>query len=176
MIKKTCCIALSLALGLTAGAAQAFSLGDAARVTTAVAAPGSTAAQSADLVSKLTALNISSEQAVGGTSALMNLAKNQLATTDYRQLIDKVPALQNLSGMSSQAGAVSGLLGKANPRSKSAATNEMNSLADVGSAFSGLGMDAGMISQFAPVLLQFIGGQGIGQPLLGSLASIWTAP
>lgn len=174
MIKKTFCITLTLALGLTAGAAQAFSLGDAAKLTSAVAAPDSAAAQSAGLLSKLTDLNVSSEQAVGGTSALLNLAKNQLPGADYSQLLNSVPALQNLSGMGSQASAVSGLLGKSNPLAKSAATSEMNSLGDVGNAFSGLGMDAGMISQFAPVLLEFIGGQGVGQPLLGSLTSLWT--
>lgn len=176
MIKKTSCIALTLALGLTAGAAQAFSLGDAAKLTTAVAAPNSATAQSADLLGKLTALNVSSEQAVGGTSALLNLAKNQLPGADYSQLMSSVPALQNLGGISSQAGAISGLLGNANPLGKSAASTEMNSLGDVGNAFSGLGMDAGMVSQFAPVLLQFIGGQGVSQPLMSSLASIWTTP
>ena len=178
MIKKTCCITLTLALGLTAGAAQAFSLGDAAKLTTAIAAPESSAAKSAELVTKLTDLNVSSEQAVGGTSALLNLAKNQLAGADYTQLMNSVPALQNLSGnnLSSKAGAVSGLLGKSNPLAKTAAQSEMHSLGDVGNAFSGLGMDAGMISQFAPILLQFIGGQGVSQPLMSSLASIWTTP
>lgn len=57
-MNKLSCIALSLALGLTVSTAQAFSLGDAARITSAVAAPGSTAAQSAELVNKLTALNV----------------------------------------------------------------------------------------------------------------------
>ena len=177
MIQKHFCLALTLALGLSAaaGTAQAFSLGDAARLASSVTGTDSPTARSADLVSKLTDLNVSPEQAVGGTSALLNLAKNQLAGADYAQLMNSVPALQNLGGNSllNQAGAVSGLLGKANPLGKSAVTNEMNSLSDVGNAFSGLGMDAGMISQFAPVLLEFIGGQGVGQPLLGSLTSLW---
>ncbi|WP_185265928.1 DUF2780 domain-containing protein [Halopseudomonas xiamenensis] len=178
MIQKHFCLTLTLALGLSAGVGtvHAFSLGDAARVASSVATPGSSTAQSADLISKLTDLNVSTEQAVGGTSALLNLARNQLPGTDYSQLLSSVPALENLAGSTtgSQLGAVSGLLGKNNPLAGNAAQSEMTSLADVGSAFSTLGMDAGMVSQFAPVLLQFIGGQGVGQPLLGSLTSLWT--
>lgn len=47
-------------------------------------------------------------------------------------------------------------------------------MTDVAAQFSNLGMDSGMVSQFAPVLLQFIGNQGVGQPLLGTLTSLWT--
>lgn len=176
MIKQTSALTLALALTLTAGAANAFSLGDAAKLTSAVAAPGSTTAQSAELVNRLSALNVSPEQAVGGTSALLNLAKNQLPRTDYSQLLSSVPALADLSagGLGSQVGAVSGLLGKSNPLGGGNAQSNMQSLGDVSNAFAGLGMDAGMVSQFAPVLLEFIGGQGVGQPLLGTLTSLWS--
>ena len=178
MINKSFCLTLTLALGLSAtvGTTHAFSLGDAAKLAGSVAAPDSATASSAELVSKLTDLNVSTEQAVGGTSALLDLARNQLPSTDYAQLLNSVPALHNLTdnSLASQAGAVSGLLGKANPLAKSAVPSDMNSLTDVGSAFSALGMDAGMVSQFAPVLLQFIGNQGVGQPLLGTLTNLWT--
>lgn len=177
-MNKISCI--TLALGLSAGAAQAFSLGDAARVASSVAAPGSSTAQSADLLGKLTDLNVSTEQAVGGTSALLALARNQLPGNDYSQLLQSVPVLGEFSGGGSnllgQASAVSGLLGKSNPLAKQTDTaGNIQSLTDVAQQFSGLGMDAGMISQFTPVLLDFIGNQGIGQPLLGSLTSLWTA-
>ena len=95
-MNKLSCIALSLTFGLTVSTAQAFSLGDAARITSAVAAPGSAAAQSAELVNKLTALNVTPEQAVGGTGALLELARNQLPSTDYSQLLQSVPALKEL--------------------------------------------------------------------------------
>lgn len=169
-------IALSLTLGLTVSTAQAFSLGDAARITSAVAAPGSAAAQSAELVNKLTALNVTPEQAVGGTGALLELARNQLPSTDYSQLLQSVPALKELDGggLVSQASAIGGLLGKSNPLAKQPTQNSIQSLGAVAQQFSGLGMDAGMVSQFAPVLLQFIGNQGVGQPLLGTLTSLWS--
>ena len=177
MIKQTSALTLALALTLTAGAANAFSLGDAAKLTSAVAAPGSTTAQSAELVNRLSALNVSPEQAVGGTSALLNLAKNQLPSTDYSQLLSSVPALANLSGggLGSQAGAIGGLLSKSNPLAKQPSQAAgIQSMTDVAAQFSNLGMDGGMISQFTPVVLQFIGNQGVGQPLLGTLTSLWS--
>ncbi|MFA5679281.1 MAG: DUF2780 domain-containing protein [Pseudomonas sp.] len=179
MIKTNLSITLALALGLSAvtGSAHAFSLGDAAKLTSAVVAPDSAAGQTAELMNRLTDLNVSSEQAVGGTSALLNLAKNQLPSTDYSQLLSSVPALANLSGNGSDstAGAIGGLLGKSNPLAKQPAQAAgIQSMTDVAAQFSNLGMDSGMVSQFAPVLLQFIGNQGVGQPLLGTLTSLWT--
>lgn len=77
--------------------------------------------------------------------------------------------------MGNQVGAVSGLLGKSNPLAKQPAqAASIQSMTDVAAQFSNLGMDSGMVSQFAPVLLQFIGNQGVGQPLLGTLTSLWT--
>ena len=156
-------LALALTLTTPLSTAHAFGLGDAAKLASAVSGENSTAAKSADLLGKLTALNVSPEQAAGGTSALLGLAKNKLAGADYTQIMDSVPALQNLGGS-----AVSGLLGQ------NTGPSNLNSLADVGSAFSALGMDSGMVSQFAPILLDFIGNQGVGQPLLGTLTSLWT--
>ncbi|WP_260963366.1 DUF2780 domain-containing protein, partial [Pseudomonas citri] len=36
-----------------------------------------------------------------------------------------------------------------------------------------LGMDGGMISRFAPIILQFLGQQGVGSSLLQSLGGVW---
>lgn len=173
-------ITLALALGLTTGAAQAFSIGDAARMASGAVAPGSTTAQSADLLGRLVDLNVTSEQAIGGTGALLELASNQLPGTDYRQLLQSVPVLNEFSGdgdgLLGQPSAVGGLLGRSNPPARqSDASAGIHNLADVARQFSSLGMDPGLVSQFAPVLLQFIGSQGVGQPLLGSLAGIWGA-
>lgn len=62
-----------------AGAVSGMQGGDKA----AAAAPTS---ETAGLLSALSALNVTPQQAVGGTSAMLGLAKNQLSSTDYSQL------------------------------------------------------------------------------------------
>ncbi|MFY0728193.1 DUF2780 domain-containing protein [Pseudomonas sp. NFX15] len=129
--------------------------------------------QTADLLGALTKLNVTPQQAVGGTSAMLGLAKNQLSTTDYSQLAKSVPGIDKLSG-GGDLGALAGLLGSSG---KSAglenALGNVKDTNDLNSAFSALGMDSGMVGQFAPVILQYLGQQGVGGSLLGSLGSIW---
>src|SRR5471030_3389173 len=162
--------------------AAGFSLGDVANAVSgaqgsnnkaAAAAPSS---QTAGLLSALTSqLNVTPEQAVGGTGAMLGLAKNQLSSTDYSQLGKSVPGLDKLSG-GGQMGALSGMLGSSG---KSAgldnALGNVKNTSDMNSAFGALGMDSGMVGKFAPVILQYLGGQGVGGPLLKSLGGIWGA-
>lgn len=175
-MKKTSCIvlALTVSLGLTACAEKNINIGEAARITSTMAAPDSSMARSAELIGKLSELNITSEQAVGGTGALLDLARNRLSGNDYSQLLQSAPALKEFSGngLAGHASTIGGLLGGAGSKPESTG---VQSLAGVAEQFSSLGMDSGMISQFAPVLLDFIGNQGVGQPLLGTLTSLWTA-
>ncbi|MGE8147011.1 DUF2780 domain-containing protein [Pseudomonas frederiksbergensis] len=133
--------------------------------------------ETAGLLSALTSqLNVKPEQAVGGTAAMLGLAKNQLSSTDYSQLAKSVPGLDKLSGGGGQLGALSGLLGSSG---KSAglenALGNVKNTNDLNTAFSALGMDSGMVGQFAPVILEYLGGQGVGGPLLESLGGIWGA-
>jgi len=130
--------------------------------------------QTADLLGALTTqLNVTPQQAVGGTGAMLGLAKNQLSSTDYSQLAKSVPGLDKLSG-GGQMGALAGLLGSSG---KSAglenALGNVKSTDDLNSAFGALGMDSGMVGQFAPVILQYLGQQGVGGSLLQSLGGIW---
>ncbi|MGX1171707.1 hypothetical protein AB7M32_000432 [Pseudomonas sp. R151218B TE3479] len=43
-----------------------------------------------------------------------------------------------------------------------------------GMAFSALGIDSGMIGQFAPVILEYLEQQGVNGALLQSLGGIWS--
>lgn len=139
---------------------------------TAAAPTQETAGLLGELISQL---NVKPEQAVGGTAAMLGLAKNQLSSTDYSQLAKSVPGLDKLSGVG-ELGALAGLLGSSG---KSAglenALGSVKNTNDLNNAFSALGMDSGMIGQFAPVLLQFLGQQGVGGSLLESLGGIWGA-
>ncbi|QKV66701.1 DUF2780 domain-containing protein [Pseudomonas sp. 43A] len=132
--------------------------------------------ETAGLLQAITGLGVTPQQAVGGTSAMLGLAKNQLSSTDYSQLAKEVPGIDKLSGGSGNLAALSGLLGQSG---KSAglenALGNVKDTNDLNNAFGALGMDSGMVGQFAPVLLKYLGDQGVGGPLLQSLGSIWGA-
>lgn len=130
--------------------------------------------ETAGLLQAVTGLGVTPQQAVGGTSAMLGLAKNQLSSTDYSQLAKEVPGIDKLSGGSGNLAALSGLLGQSG---KSAglenALGNVKNTSDLNNAFGALGMDSGMVGQFAPVLLKYLGDQGVGGSLLTSLGSIW---
>lgn len=172
--------ALASLMALAAGPALAgFSLNDVAGAVSGMqggdkAAAAAPTSETAGLLSALSALDVTPQQAVGGTSAMLGLAKNQLSSTDYSQLAKEVPGIDKLSGGAGNLAALSGLLGSSG---KSAglenALGNVKDTNDLNSAFSALGMDTGMIGQFAPVILQYLGQQGVGGSLLSSLGSIW---
>jgi hypothetical protein len=171
--------ALASLLSLAASPVFAqFSLNDAANAISGMKGGDAAAAvaptpQTADLLSALSQLNVTPQQAVGGTGAMLGLAKNQLSSTDYSQLAKSVPGIDKLSG-GGELGALAGLLGS---NGKAAgldnALGNVKTTDDLNSAFSALGMDSGMIGQFAPVILQYLGQQGVGGSLLQSLGGIW---
>ncbi|UVJ43687.1 DUF2780 domain-containing protein [Pseudomonas sp. LS1212] len=219
--------ALATLMTLAASPVFAFNLSDAANAvsamqggnqssdTTVAAAP-----EAGNLLNTLgTQLNITPEQAIGGTGALLGLAKNRLSPTDYSQLSQSVPGLDLLAGVSAlgglsglggllgnsggeqtglggllgnsggeQAGlggllgnsggeqtGLGGLLGNSsgNQTALDNALGNVKDTNDLNNAFTALGMDTGMIGMFAPVLLQFLGQQGVAGTLLQSLGSAW---
>jgi hypothetical protein len=156
-----------------------FSLFDAANALSGTqdddAAAAAPTAQTADLLSALSQLNVTTEQAIGGAGAMLGLAKNQLSSTDYSELAKSVPGIDLLSS-GGELGVLSGLLGSSG---KAAGLDNLlgnvSNTNDLNSAFNALGMDTGMIGLFAPVLLQFFGQQGVGGSLLTNLGGIWGA-
>ncbi|MBZ0334571.1 hypothetical protein MARI_01990 [Marinobacter sp. JH2] len=112
------------------------------------------------LVGQLTdELDVTQAQAVGGTGALLQLAQNQLGQD----------AINNLSG---EASGLSSLMGGGGGLTEGLLSN-ISSMDGVQSAFSALGMDAAMVQQFVPVVLDFLGNQGIGSSLMGQLQGLW---
>ncbi|MNN78026.1 hypothetical protein D3C81_1945410 [compost metagenome] len=71
----------------------------------------------------------------------------------------------NLLGKSGNSSALSNALG-----------DNVKSTDDLNNAFSALGMDTGMIGQFAPLILQYLGQQGVAGSLLQSLGGLWGTP
>lgn len=182
-MKKARGAALATLMALAATPVFAFNLNDAANAVSnatggqqkATAAP-----QAAGLLNTLgTQLKVTPQQAVGGTGALLGLAKNKLGGGDYSQLSKSVPGIDQLAGTSAlgSLGGLGGMLG--NSSSSNSAVNSalgnVQSMGDVNNAFSALGMDSGMVGQFVPVILQYLGQQGASGSALSALGSVWGA-
>lgn len=182
------CLTLASVLCLTTSQVFAFGLGD---VTNAVNAAngGSTGSassmlgnpQTLNLLQSLSSLNLTPQQAVGGTGAMLDLAKNQLPGAQYAQLAQSVPGIDKLVGSNGvqQLAGLGGMLGgsAAKPLSSetTAALSNVNDLQGLHQAFGALGMDSSMIDQFTPLLLQYFGKQGADPSLLSSLGRLWGA-
>ncbi|WP_157823273.1 DUF2780 domain-containing protein [Psychromonas sp. MB-3u-54] len=114
----------------------------------------STKSTSSDLLGSLTTqLGVTESQAAGGTAALLSMASQNLSGTDSSLLKSIIPAELSTT-LSSQM------------------LNQVMDMAGVQSAFSALGLDASMVQQFAPILLQYLTANG-GSDLLGSLTKLW---
>jgi hypothetical protein len=183
-ISRSVVLASVLSLGVSPVFAAGFNLNEAAGALSTLSGGKVSAgnnAQTAGLISSLAGLDVTPKQAVGGTGAMLSLAKNQLSGSDYSQLTQSVPGVEKLVGNQglSNLGALTGLLGKKadaapTPAMLDAVGNVKNT-ADLNSAFSALGMDSGLVGQFAPILLQYLGQQGASSSLLSSLGNIWGA-
>lgn len=129
----------------------------------------STAIYANDLLQSLTSqLGVTTEQAVGGAGALFNLAKSRLPGADYAQIASVVPDIDNLIAAAPQVkdsatGAVASMLG---------GENGLGSLATLASSFSQLGLSSDMISQFTPIVLDYLqqsGGTDVMALMKGAL-------
>lgn len=111
-------------------------------------------AQSSPLVDSLVSdLSISPQQATTGAGALLSLAQNSLSTGQQSELSSLIPGLEALTN--------SGLL------------SSIETMESVQSAFASVGLDASMIAQFAPIVLQYLNSQGASSGLIGSLTTLW---
>ncbi|TBW54285.1 hypothetical protein EZI54_14320 [Marinobacter halodurans] len=108
-------------------------------------------------------LGVTRTQAAGGAGALLQLAKSQLGASSFDNITDKVSGLGSLLGGS----------GEQSNNLLSSALSNISSMDDVEKAFSALGLQSSAIEQFAPLVLNFLKGQGVGQEMLGNLSSLW---
>ena len=183
---------LLASLLMATGAASAFSLGDAAKMAGQFAGVETPATESTqgvsalNLISALKGLDVTPQQALGGTGALLSVAQNQLPANQYASLLGAVPGIDKLTGANSvnQLSTLSNIAGMLGAKNASggltdtavAALSNVQTMNDANQAFTALGMDAGLIGQFAPLLLQYLGNQGAAGGLVQSLASVWGVP
>ncbi len=101
-------------------------------------------------------LGITETQALGGAGALLIVARNVLGK-DYKNIAKLVPGKESYRNIAKTVGD---------------ASEAMSSLKEVKPVFENLGMDAGMVDQFVPVLVNYIsatGGTSAGELLAGAL-------
>ncbi|MFA6628670.1 MAG: DUF2780 domain-containing protein [Sulfuricurvum sp.] len=128
------------ALILLVSNANAFDFGSVMQTVAPVAQSAAPIADNAlasnPLIKNLTTtLGVTPTQAIGGTAAIINDAKNNMSATDFAALTKQVPQAGTLLNA-----APAGMLG----------------LGNVGSQFSFLGMDASMVNKFSPLVLQYL--------------------
>ncbi|NWL75777.1 hypothetical protein DM872_02820 [Pseudomonas taiwanensis] len=181
-------LTLAALLSLAASPVFAVTLGDviSAAATSGAGsqednAPGVAPAESAALLGQLgNQLNITPEQAIGGLTAMFGLARNNLPADQFAQLDQAVPGVGMLTDPNTQGllSSIGGLLGQQSGNALGGqpgvlAGQQMNNMTDVGQAFGSLGMDTGLIGQFAPLILSFLGQQGLAESLLQNLGNLW---
>lgn len=181
-------LTLAVLLSLAASPVFAVSLGDvvAAAATSGTGdhedhAAGIAPAESAALLGQLgSQLQITPEQALGGLTALFGLARNNLPADQFAQLDQVVPGVGILTDPNTQGllSSIGGLLGQQPGNALGGqpgvlAGQQMNNMTDVSQAFGSLGMDSGLIGRFAPLILSFLGQQGLAESLLQNLGSLW---
>ena len=101
-------------------------------------------------------LGVSAEQAAGGAGALLSLASSQLSGDQATELSNIIPGADALTA------AIPGGLG-----------SMLSNMDTLNQAFNLLGMDADMVSQFIPIIMQFLGDQGASAGLLDTLGQVW---
>ena len=191
-MKKLSAVALATWMTVAASPvfAGGFSLNDAAGILNQVqggnSAKSDQTVQALALLNKAQQMGVKPEQAAGGVGAMLSLAKNQLTPNDYTALTQQVPginkvtgagALTQLSQFSAKNPQLQALVGQINPVSKDAkvAVSNVTNQSQLNSAFEALGMNSSLIQEFAPLITQYLGQQGVASPLLTTLSTLWGA-
>jgi hypothetical protein len=119
-------------------------------------------AELTDLLTKN--LGINETQAQGGAGMIFNLAKEKLSGSDFSQVSSAVPGIDSM--MSSAPSAGEGALGGLGKMASGlgGGLGGLGNLASLAGGFSKLGLNAGMVGKFVPIILSFVqskGGEGV---------------
>lgn len=139
-------------------------------LSSATTAETTTPAAQAGLIETLVGqLGVTEQQASGGAGALLGLAKGKMsaqdssalsaAIPDLDKLLASAPSLTGSSTSNNLLGQASSLLGD---------NSSVSALSALTPAFEALGLDAGMVQQFLPIVLNFVGQQG-GEGLMSAV-------
>ena len=104
-------------------------------------------------------LGVPEDQAKGGAGLLFNLAKEKLGESDFSQLAQHVPGINELISTAPKSGGLGAALGGL-ASSIGGDASKFGSIASLASGFSELGLDSGMVGKFIPIILSFVEGKG----------------
>lgn len=115
-------------------------------------------------------LGVNEGQAKGGAGMLFQLAKDKLGGNEFSQLSSSLPGMDELLqaapsiGNGGGGGGGGGLLGKImslfGGKSGGGSLGGLGGLASLAGGFSQLGLDAGMVGKFVPIVMSFVQQQG----------------
>lgn len=108
----------------------------------------------------LSNLDVNEEQAKGGTGLLFKLVKDKLSAVEFDQIAQVVPEVGEIIDAAPESGGgLMGVLGGVASVFGGKAEG-LGNLASLAGGFSKLGLDAGMIGKFIPVILSFVQAKG----------------
>ncbi len=144
-------------MGTVAG--QLPSVGTAASTVGSIAGATPATAQAPSLVGILVQqLGITQQQATGGAGSIFSMAQQSMSPSSFGQVSQAVPGMSQLLSAAPALGGSGSLIGSA--ASALGGGSSLGNMAALASSFQSLGMDSGMMSQFIPVILQYVQGQG----------------
>ena len=110
-------------------------------------------AQTTDLIELLTSeMGISNEQAEGGAGSLFNFAQEGMSGSDFGDLSNAVPGMDNLLGAVPSLGGKSSLMGQA--------ATMVTGMPAVVKAFDKLGLSEGQVAIMTPLLVGYVEKKG----------------
>jgi hypothetical protein len=117
-------------------------------------------------------LDVQEGQAKGGAGLLLKMAQEKLGDEDFSKVAEHIPGIDSMIKEAPGGGGIGGVLGGVASALGGGRGSSLGNLASLAGGFSELGLDAGMIGQFIPVILSFVqskGGEEVGELLSGVL-------
>jgi len=106
-------------------------------------------------------LGVTEKQATGGAGSIFNVAKQKLSADDFAQVAKAVPGIDNMMAAAPKpkSEGVTGMLGGASSLFGGSAAS-VDKAANLSGSFSQLGMNAGMVNKFTPIILDYVKSKG----------------
>ena len=144
-MRKMTCFAVALGAAMWLLPSTAAAQGAAPAEMTAETSP------SPELIGSMTKeLGVTPKQAVGGTGAILGLAKAKLKADEFGQVSSAIPGSDALMKAAPAAGPLAGSMGS------------VGGLASLASGFKSLGMSPDTAAKMVPVMTKFMEGKGSG--------------